>query len=375
MIIAVCWAGILAADSKSDAPDALFPVRSVWTLALNNPLTVPPAYDATHAFFSIASDRIVAYDRKTGTQKWIVSAQPQFEPSTGDGLLIFAEPDGLTALDGETGSLAWKLPLADQPAQRPVWDNGWLVVATMDGSVHAFRASDGHHIWSHEIGSPAHAPPALAADRVYVATTSGRVVALRVETGAPEWERRLGGTPNDILALDDRLFVGATDNFFYCLMAIDGRVDWRWRTGGDTVGMPIADEHRVYFVALDNILRALNQISGNQHWMRPLPFRPSSGPVKAGRTLVVAGQAPTLRGYNVADGTAAGEIQAPPEPAAPPHVFVDSETKLPLLLYLTRELDKGATATLITRNLEPTSTPIAPLPNVIAVTPATASEK
>ena len=106
-------------------------------------------------------------------------------------------------------------------------------------------------------------------------------------------------------------------------MAIDGRVDWRWRTGGDTVGMPIADEHRVYFVALDNILRALNQISGNQHWMRPLPFRPSSGPVKAGRTLVVAGQAPTLRGYNVADGTAAGEIQTPPEPAAPPHVFVE----------------------------------------------------
>jgi outer membrane protein assembly factor BamB len=375
VIIAVCWVGSLAAQSKADAPDALFPVRTVWTLALNNPLTVPPAYDATHAFFSIAPDRIVAYDRKTGAQKWIVSAQPQFEPSTGDGLLIFAEPDGLTALHVDTGSPAWKLPLADKPAQRPVWDNGWLVVATMDGTVHAFRAADRHHIWSREVGSPAHAPPALAADRVYVATTNGRVVALSVETGAPEWERRLGGTPNNILALDDRLFVGATDNFFYCLMAHDGRVDWRWRTGGDTVGMPIADARRVYFVAMDNILRALSQISGNQHWMRPLPFRPSTGPVKAGGTLVVAGQAPTLRGYNVADGTAAGEIQAPPEAAAPPHVFVDSETGLPLLLYLTRELDKGATATLITRSLEPATTPLAPLPNVIAVTPGTASEK
>jgi outer membrane protein assembly factor BamB len=375
VIIAFCWVGLLAAQSKSEPPDALFPIRTVWTLALNNQLKAPPAFDGTHVFFSIASDRIVAYELKTGTQKWIVSGQPQFGPLTGDGLVIFADADGLTALHGDDGSPAWSLPLADKPAQHPVWDNGWLVVATMDGTVHAFRASDGYRVWSREVGSPAHAPPALAADRVYVATTDGRIVALRVEDGAPEWERRLGGRPNEILALDDRLYVGAADNYFYCLMANDGRVDWRWRTGGDTIGRAIADEHRVYFVALDNILRALNQISGNQHWMRPLPFRPIAAPVKAGGTLVVAGQTPTLRGYNIGDGSAAGEIQAPPEAAAPPHVAVDDETGLPLLLYLTRELDKGATATLITRSLEPNTTPIAPLPNVMTVGPGTPLEK
>jgi outer membrane protein assembly factor BamB len=322
-----------------------------------------------NVYFSIAGDRIVAYDLKTGTRKWIVSAQPLFQPVTGDGLVIFMERGLLTALRADEGSMAWQLPLPEKLAVRPVWDNGWLIIAGAGGAVHALRATDGHPVWSREIGSPAHALPALAADRVYVPVTDGRVVALRVDTGEPQWERRLGGAATEILALDERLYVGATDNFFYCLMTGDGRVDWRWRAGGDVVGVPVADERRVYFVALDNVLRALNRSSGGQQWMRPLPVRPSSGPVKAGHTVFVAGQTPALTAYHLSDGTPAGEVPATPEVAAPPYAFTDSVTQLPSLLYVTRDLAKGASATLITRSLEPKVNPIAPLPNLITLTP------
>jgi hypothetical protein len=41
-------------------------------------------------------------------------------------------------------------------------------------------------------------------------------------------------------------------------MAKDGRVDWRWRTGGDVVGLP-APTNTMYFVALDNVLRSRSQ--------------------------------------------------------------------------------------------------------------------
>ena len=57
-----------------------------------------------------------------------------------------------------------------------------------------------------------------------------RVVALQVETGEPLWEQRLGDKPNDMLALDDRIYVGSIDNFLYCLEADDGVIAWRWRT-------------------------------------------------------------------------------------------------------------------------------------------------
>lgn len=349
------------------------PIQTVWTLPLKNPLAASPAYDKTLAFFPIAGDRVAAYDLSSGAQTWIVSARPQLDPVAGDGLLFLIEPDALTALRVGDGSVAWQLPFAEMLAVHPVWDNGWLVAATQAGSILAFRAMDGQLIWSRDIGSPAHALPALAADRLYVPTSDSRVVALRIDNGTPVWERRLGGPPNEILALDDRLYVGSKDNYFYSLMTKDGRIDWRWRAGGDVIGLPLADGNRVYFVALDNVLRALNRVSGGQQWMRALPLRPTSGPTRAGTTIVVTGLAPALRAFNAADGVAAGEIPAAPEVAAPPYVFDDPTSGLPQLLYLTRDLAAGATATLVTRSFEPTIAPVGPLPNLITFGQPTAT--
>jgi outer membrane protein assembly factor BamB len=350
---------------------SLFPTSPVWTLALGNQFTAPPSYDETHAYFSIEGDRVVAYDILSGKQEWLASGRPQMQPVAGDGLLFLVEPDALTALRVTDGSIAWQLPFAEKLNVRPVWDNGWLVLATEPGEILAFRAADGTLIWRRDIKSPAHGMPALAADRVYVPTTDNRVVALRVDTGEPLWERRLGGSPSEILALDERLYAGAKDNFFYCLMAKDGRVDWRWRTGGDAIGLPIADDDRVYFVALDNVLRALNLKSGAQHWMRPLTLRPAWGPVRAGSSIIVAGLTETLPAFDMTDGKPAGELAAGERAAAPPHAFEEPGTKKPILLLVTHDIAKGASAALVARSFEPSITPVAALPNLVQIAPIT----
>jgi outer membrane protein assembly factor BamB len=347
----------------------------VWTLALNSLLAFPPAYEGTRGYFPLTGDRIVAYDLIPGTQKWIVDAHPQLEPVAGGGLLFFVEPDTLTALNGDDGSVVWRLPFAEPLAVHPVWDNGWLVVATAAGAIHAFRATDGASIWSRDLGAPAHAMPALAADRVYVPMQDRRVIALRVDTGEPIWERTLGGAPNQILALDDRLYVGSEDNFLYCVTTKDGRVGWRWRTGGDVIGLPIVDERHVFFVALDNVMRALDRESGVQKWMRPLPLRPTSGPVRVGSSIVVTSFAPSLKGFNAADGAPASDITASSEVAAPLYVVPDETQLVPGLLYVTRDIAKGATATLVTRSFEPVVTNIGPLPNLITFGPQTSDRR
>jgi len=238
--------------------------------------------------------------------------------------------------------------------------------------VRAFRATDGQPIWTRDLTSPAHAAPALAADRVYIPTTDHRIVALRVETGEIVWERRLGGAVNEILALEDRLFAGALDNFFYCVMAKDGRVDWRQRTG-EVVGTPIADEHSVYFVSFDNVLRAMSKVSGGQLWIRPLPMRPAWGAAKAGATIVVAGQNVPMRAFNVKDGVAAGTLTGPSpdaEVAAAPHVLEHPVSHLPVVLLSFREIAKGASATLVVRSIEPALVPaVSALPNLVQIAP------
>jgi len=344
-------------------PFSLVPTRSIWTLPLNNALAAPPACDQTRVFFPIDGDRLVAYELLTGKQLWNVPGRTAYAPATGEGLVFLAESDSVTALRATNGAVVWRLPLSDQLAVRPVWDNGWLVLSTASGATLAFRASDGHLIWRHEAGVAAAAAPALAADRVYVPTADGRILALRVDTGARLWERKLGGVPGDMLALEDRVYVGSKDDFLYCLMATDGRVDWRWRTGGDIIGVPAFDERRVFFVSFDNVLRALDRTSGAQLWLRTLPLRPTWGVVKAGGSIVVAGQSANAKAFNLADGQPAGDLPAGAEVTATPCAFAHPETGLPVVLLVTRDIAKGAGAVLVTRNLEPPLAPVSPLPN------------
>ena len=194
-----------AADDPT--PLALFPLKTLWTVALNNTLTAPPAYDGTRGFFPLEGDQIAAYSLSSGARLWVARVRTGVEPAAGDNLLFVVTPGSLAALRAADGSSAWELPFAETLAVPLVWDSGWLIAVTTTGDVLAFRATDGALIWRRSIGAAAHARPALASDRVYVPTADARVVALRVDTGAAIWERRLGDAGNDILALDKRLYV------------------------------------------------------------------------------------------------------------------------------------------------------------------------
>jgi hypothetical protein len=409
---------------------AIVPTRAVWSLVLNSQLTMPPAYDATHAYFPLEGDRLAAYSIPAGKRLWIVSAHPLLQPAAGDGLVFLVEAAELVARRADDGSVAWQLALEDMPIVAPVFDDGRLIVATKGGQIRVLRGEDGAIVWQHSIGSPAHARASSGDGRVYVSTSDGRLASLRADTGDPVWERRLGSAPNEILADGDRLYVGTADNFFYCVLAKDGTIDWRWRTGGDIVGQPVTDERRVFFVALDNVLRAMDRKSGAQVWIRPLPVRPIAGVVLAGSTLVVAGPVAQLRVFTTSDGTpAAGDPIVPgastrPAPiissqysagadipviplrdadlravmpngippeieeegpagttstslatdaeiAAPPHVVYEPTTHMPMLLMLTKDIARGAGVTLVTREFEPPVTPVGPLPNLIVIAPAT----
>jgi outer membrane protein assembly factor BamB len=359
--------------TKTDStPLSLFPLRQLWKLELNTDLkaSMAPVFDKTRAFFPIDGGRVVAYDLVTGRQTWIVSLAPTSRPAASPDLLFVVQPMSIDAVRVEDGSTAWQLPFAETLVSPLVWDNGWLVAVTLEGDVLAFRASDGHLVWRQNIRSPAHAPPALSADRVYVPTEDGRVVALHVETGALIWEHRLGGAASDILALDERLYVGSKDNFFYCLSTKDGEQAWRFPTGGDVIGLPLVDEHSVYFVSLDNVVRALNRGNGNQRWRRALSLRPTTGPIRAGETIIVTGLAETLPAFAAKDGSNAGELTPGGEVVAPPHILEVPGIYGPVVIAIARDIVKGATVTAHAREIEPTILTSISLPNLVTFTPA-----
>jgi outer membrane protein assembly factor BamB len=356
-----------AADDRT--PLAFFPIETMWTLALNNSLTATPAYDSFRAFFPLEGDRLAAYELATGNRLWLIDLHTTFEPATGDDFVFVIKTGSLAALRASDGSVAWELPLSETAAVPPVWDNGWLLVSTTSGDVLALRGSDGTMVWRRNLGTPAHAHPVFAGDRVYVPGTDGRVIALRVDTGETVWERRLGGAANDIAVNRERIYVGSHDRYFYCLNEHDGRVDWRWATGGPVIGVPVLDNRTVYFVSLDNVVRGLNRSSGVQRWKTPLSLRPATGPLLVEDAVIVSGPTPTLRAFKAADGKPAGEFALPGELAAPPHVFVPKTRAFPVLLAIARDLVNGITVVALTRSFEPKVEALTGLPNPVPVSP------
>ena len=63
-----------------------------------------------------------------------------------------------------------------------------------------------------------------------------------------------------IVSLSDRRATRSTRS-----MPTSGRLDWRFRFGGDVVGIA-ATSDLVFVVSLDNLVRALNRSNGNQIW-------------------------------------------------------------------------------------------------------------
>jgi outer membrane protein assembly factor BamB len=367
-----CSAVALAAaftSAKSSEPLALTPVRAVWTLSLNGHIVTQPAFEGTRGFFAIEDNRLAAYDLPSGTRLWLVEARPVFAPVAADDHLVVTETDGLVGLHAEGGSEAWRVALDEPVAARPTAAGNSIVVITKSGAVRLVRTHDGSIVWSQDVGPPAGASAAIDGRHVYVPISDGRIVALSEETGERVWERRIGGKPGGMLPVGDRLFAGSTDNFFYCLLTKDGQIDWRWRTGGDIVGTPAADSRAVYFASLDNVVRALNQKSGGQRWMRALQLRPASGPELAGTTVVIAGPSPAIRTLNAKDGTPAPDIPAGDDVVAAPYTFSQPVTGLPMIVIVTRNIVRADSVVLCVRSIDPIPTAIAPLPNAVTLAP------
>jgi outer membrane protein assembly factor BamB len=113
------------------------------------------------------------------------------------------------------------------------------------------------------------------------------------------------------------VFAGSLDNFLYAIDAADGRIRWRWRTGGDVVGVPVVTSDRVYFASLDNVLRALDRSHGAQRWKRPLPTRPVGGPHVVGTELLVPLVSAEIAVVDAREGTSAKPVALGAEPATP----------------------------------------------------------
>ena len=286
-----------------------FPLQAVWTATLPAPPAFSPAFDDDYAYVALRNNQLLAVLLKDGKTAWSVECPTTAAPAAG-GTLVFAGREKLIEARSSTdGSLSWTLSTEGRVVSLS-WVSGWLLASTDPGPLLAIRATDGEIIWRRDLGSPLKAPPAPDGERLYLGLTDGRILAMSLKTGDDIWTHTLTEPAVGIMPVGDRVFAASLDNHLHSLDAEDGDPQWKWRTGADLVGLPVLDEKRVYFLALDHVLRGHNRNGGSMLWKRVLPMRPFTGPILSGQTLIVAGISSELRAYNAFDGkpSPAGEF-------------------------------------------------------------------
>ncbi|MDE3154805.1 MAG: PQQ-binding-like beta-propeller repeat protein [Acidobacteriota bacterium] len=342
---------------------SILPLGQVWQVDLDHDFAAPPGFDDLQAYVPETDGHLVAYVLVNGHQRWAIDLPTDTTPAAGGGLVYVATRDAVVAVAADDGHEVWRQPVGGPMAQPLTFDTGWLIGGTRGGEIWAWRARDGHLLWHVSVGAPLSAPATLGGDRLYVPLANGELLSLGLQTGRRVWTDRLGGPPTQVLPLDSRLFVGSTDKYFYALKTGDGTQDWRWRTGADIVGAAVVDEKRVYFVSLDNLLRALDRHSGTLQWQAPLPVRPSSGPQLAGDQAIVTGvYPPVMPVFQLTDGKRTGTLQLSGELVGPPHVMPWGFTLGPTLIVSTRSLGQPARLLALARALDPALRPLTALP-------------
>jgi outer membrane protein assembly factor BamB len=318
---------ILAACPRASTAAVTFPLEVKWSASLPAPPAFPPAFDTDRFYVSLKTNQLVALVIADGRVAWSVECPMSAPPAAGGGL-VFAGSDGLVEARTEAhGAAQWRRPVPGRVISLH-WNAGWLIAQTEAGLLLAMRAADGAVLWQKDFGSPlsAGAPPALAGDRLYLPLKDGRVVALSLQVGDEIWTHKFTEPAAGILPVGDRVFIGGRDNHFHSLSADNADSDWEWPTGADLLGLPVLDDRRVYFMALDNVLRGHNRNNGNMDWKQLIPVRPFTGPLLSGETLIVSGVAAELYGYSTLDGKRSGPFSlkgAENEEmllAAPPHL-------------------------------------------------------
>jgi outer membrane protein assembly factor BamB len=291
-----------------------FPTAPIWTIEVAAAPVAPPVASTDQLFLALKSG-VSARRLTDGTEVWTSALEVDGPMAASDTCVVLPVKGELHVLDAATGVVIWTKRPGPLTAP-PLLHGEWLVVASGE-SVTGLRVSDGATMWQRETGA-VEQRPAVDGTRVYVPAADGRVIALELATGEPAWEFDVGIKPTEPLVYGDRLFVGAAAKHFCSVHLQTGKEAWCQAVGATVAGRPAADATHVYFVAYDNLLRALDRRNGALRWRKDLRYRPSSGPLLVGASLAAPGPVPRLQVFEAQRGTPTTHLTLTPALAAAP---------------------------------------------------------
>jgi len=173
---------------------------------------------------------------------------PKFQVIAANGLLYISSAKGLYALRADNGDVAWvyptELPLGHSPTIATINGKSIAFVGGFDRKIHAIEANPDSDL--------------LPVDQVTGLRVNDKVVWTTLEAEA--------GFETNPLVIDNSVYAGNRDGYFYAFDATSGDLKWKYQTDGPISFSAAYKNGTLYFASNDAHAYAVNASNGTLVW-------------------------------------------------------------------------------------------------------------
>jgi outer membrane protein assembly factor BamB len=280
-------------------------------------------------YFGSGDKNVYCLRESTGELIWKFNtgALTISSPEYVGGILYVSSLDGhVFALNAQTGEMIWKTRLStDRLLASPSVAHGVLYIGSFDSYLYALSARDGSLLWKFKSGGLIWSTSAVLNGKVFFGSADKRVYCIDAKTGNLIWKYLSNGwistlligntggesvwyysnrenngknVPNLVVCADSwskeiflvdengnkiwqkpteatvgtpavhgkKVYAGGRNNYLYCFDFEDGRMLWKFQTGGILVTEPWIEGREVFFGSLDGYCYSLNPEDGTLLW-------------------------------------------------------------------------------------------------------------
>jgi outer membrane protein assembly factor BamB/predicted MPP superfamily phosphohydrolase len=208
--------------------------------------------------------------------KW--SLQENSDIGTGISVLkkqaVFANTAGeIVSLDLNTGKKLWVFHTGGKIYSTPTLSGNNVVCASTDQNIYCLNLKSGKMNWMHPTAKPIVASAAIEDDHVYIGSSDGSFRCIRLTDGGLIWQ--YDSVKNFVesrpLILKNSVCFGSWGNAFYSLDKKSGKLNWKRekysnRMLSPAAVWPVAANGKVFLVAPDRRMTALDELTGKEIW-------------------------------------------------------------------------------------------------------------
>ena len=195
---------------------------------------------------------------------------------SSDGKLLFtANTVGdVFALDIHTGKRIWNFKTGGKVYSTPAVHKSVVVVGSSDHFIYGLSAETGELKWKVKTDKAVLGSPVVAAGKAYIGGSDGNFSAINIKTGAVIWtfDQVSGFVSTRPTLADGKVIFGSWENGFYALNQKTGALVWQWKNESTNrmfsaaACYPVVVKNRVFIVAPDRYMTALNLKTGQPIW-------------------------------------------------------------------------------------------------------------